>query len=76
MSIIKRAYAAVRSVTNPDPPPRRTPPQTIDHALHYLWSERVGSAGYDAEEKRLWMCLQRFVERKGGLDADIEDYRA
>ena len=54
--------------------PKRDP-RTIDHLLHRLWTARAQEEPYDKDtEKRLWMALQRFVERKGGLNAPLSDY--
>ena len=47
---------------------------TVDHVLHKLWSHSKGSELEHYDEKRLWMLLQAFIERKGGLDAPASDY--
>lgn len=72
MKILKQLADAL----SPSQKEKQPDPETMDHVLHRLWSERVGSPGYDKDEKRLWMALQRFVERKGGLRAPFKDYDA
>jgi len=72
MSIFNRI---TRFLTRTPESKKHPEPKTMDHVLHRLWTERVGQPGYDYEEKRLWMALQRFVERKGGLRESLEDYK-
>ncbi len=75
MSIYSRARDAAVVFTRPAKSKRpHTDLKTMDHVLHELWSERAGSPGYDKEEKRLWLALQRFVEEKGGVRAPVSEY--
>jgi hypothetical protein len=77
MSIFRRAYEAIRTIKGDKrPKPKRPEPKTIAHLVHHMWGMRSESSDYDYDEKRLWMVLQRFVERKGGLQASIEDFRS
>lgn len=47
----------------------------IINVVHRLWSKYAGTANYDKEsEKPLWMVLQNFVERHGGVSAKSSDY--
>jgi hypothetical protein len=49
---------------------------TIDNVLHKLWTNSITSGPKldKREEKRLWMILQQFVERKGGTREPASDY--
>jgi hypothetical protein len=46
---------------------------TISEVLHRLWTNSSSKLGR-REEKHLWMILQQFVERHGGLEASAVDY--
>lgn len=48
--------------------------RTVDHVLHKLWTHSKGSELHHVDEKRLWMLLQAFIERHGGLKAPASDY--
>ncbi len=46
---------------------------TIDDVLHKLWTNSTSTLEkYD--EKRLWMLLQNFIERNGGLKDSANQY--
>ncbi len=55
-------------------PHREKGSMTIDTVLHTLWT-RHADGDYDKDrDKPLWMLLQNFIEKKGGLTAAAIDF--
>jgi hypothetical protein len=40
---------------------------TVDNVLHALWTRHMDGDYDKARDKPLWMLLQNFIERNGGL---------
>jgi hypothetical protein len=47
---------------------------TIDNVLHALWTRHMDGDYDKARDKPLWMLLQNFIERKGGLKQDAIEF--
>lgn len=46
---------------------------TVDNLMHKLWTLRATEVPYSkAAEKPLWIALQKFVEKNGGLTQQAE----
>jgi hypothetical protein len=48
--------------------------KTVDNVLHALWSRHMDGDYDKSRDKALWMLLQNFIERNGGLKQSAFDF--